>query len=101
MSNILQSPRPAQRPQPKAPTARRSMTPAQAAVAPLAPIFAACKLRGLTITPDNLEARLRAVNRYCDFLPFDWLSDSFKEMLRDPAQILVVADAIEAGVLTW
>lgn len=99
MSNILQT-RPAKAPQPKAPTARR-MTPAQAAVAPLAPIFAACKLRGLQVTPDNREARLRAVNRYFNWLPFDWIELSFKELLTDRAAVLVVADAIEAGVLAW
>ncbi len=86
MKPILQSARPAPRPQ----------SPAQRAVAPLAPIFAACAHRGLTITPDNLEARLRAVNRY-----FDWIEGSFKELLTDRAAVLVVADAIEAGVLSW
>jgi hypothetical protein len=85
----------------QAPTTRRPLTPAQRACAPLAPIFAACKARGLSITPDNREPRLRAVNRYFDFLPFDWISESFKELIGDKAAVLVVADAIEGGLLTW
>lgn len=80
---------------------RKPQTPAQRAVAPLAPIFEACAARGLAITPDNKEVRLRAVNRYLDFLPFNWIEESFKELLLDRAAILVVADAIEAGCLAW
>ncbi len=91
MSNILQSARPARRPQ----------TPAQAHVAPLAPIFAACHKRGLSITPENREARLYAVNRLFSDLPFDWIEESFKDLLHDRAAIVVVADAIEGGWLTW
>lgn len=80
---------------------RRPQTPAQRAVAPLAPIFAAASARGLVINDANREVRLRAVNRYFDFLPFDWISESFKELLGDTAAILVLADAIQAGVLSW
>lgn len=80
---------------------RRPQTPAQKAVAPLAPISEACAARGLKITPENKEVRLRAVNRYFDFLPFDWIKESFKELLNDSAAIFVLADAIECGVLTW
>ncbi len=85
----------------QAPTARRPLSDAQRAVAPLAPIFAACKARGLCITPDNKTARLRAVNAYLNWLPFDWIETSFKELLNDRAAVLVVADAIEGGLLKW
>ncbi|RYX83982.1 hypothetical protein EON83_12655 [bacterium] len=80
---------------------RRTLSPAQKAVAPLAPIFAACKKRGLVCNEANRVARLRAVNRYFNNLDgFDWI-ESFKDMVRDQAAILVVADAIEVGLLTW
>jgi hypothetical protein len=80
---------------------RKPQTAAQRAVAPLSPVFEACKSRGLVINDANREIRIRAVNRYLDFLPFDWIEASFKELLLDQAAIFVVADAIQAGALKW
>lgn len=81
---------------------RKPMSAAQRTVAPLAPIFEACKSRGLVINEFNREVRIRACNRYFDNLDgFDWIESSFKELLGDTAVILVVADAISVGALTW
>lgn len=83
---------------------RRALTPAQAAVLPLAPIFQACKHRGLKITPDNKTERLYQVNSYLnnfDGIGFDWIETSFKELIGNVAAIIVLADAIEAGALSW
>lgn len=82
---------------------RKPQTQAQRAVAPLAPIFAACQKRGLTCTNENRLARLRAINLYFaeGALDFSWLIHSFKELLADAAAILVVADAIEGGLISW
>lgn len=85
-----------------APTPRGTLSPAQIAVQPLAPIFAACKSKGLPVTPETRTARACAVNRYFNDLPgFDWINESFKELLGNPLAILVVADGIEAGCLSW
>ncbi len=81
--------------------ASRPQTAAQKAVQPLAPIFEACAARGLKITPENKEVRIFAVNRYLNFLPFDWIEVSFKELMNDRAAIFVLADAIEGGLLQW
>ncbi len=81
---------------------RRALSPAQCAVLPLAPIFAACQKRGLPILPENRTARLFAVNSYLNDLPgFDWIEGSFKELAADAAKIAVLSDAIESGSLTW
>ena len=82
---------------------RRPLSRAQKRVAPLAPIFSACKARGLKITPDNRAARLYAVNSYLCQLPegFDWIESSFKELLGNTAAILAIGAEIEAGCLTW
>lgn len=80
---------------------RRALSPAQQTVLPLRPIFDACKARGLSCTDENRAERLRAVNDYCALMPFLWLENSFKELLGNTAQIIVIADAIEAGRLTW
>lgn len=81
---------------------RRPLSPAQKRVAPLAPIFSACKVRGLVYTAETRAARLRAVNRYFNDLPgFDWIETSFKELLGNPLAILIVADGIEAGCIQW
>jgi hypothetical protein len=82
---------------------RRALTPAQKAVAPLAPIFAAASKKGLSITPENKVARLYAVNRLFSQLPegFDWIETSFKDLLGNTAAIVVVADAIEGGTVAW
>lgn len=92
-----QTPKPAPRS-----TNRRALSPAQKAVQPLAPIFAACKAKGLPVTPETRTARAYAVNRYFNDLPgFDWINESFKELLGNPLAILVVADGIEAGCIQW
>lgn len=85
-----------------APKVRRPLSPAQVAVMPLRPIFNACKAKGLPCTDETRAARLFAVNRYlCNFDCFDWIENSFKELLPSPAAIVVLADAIEGGALTW
>ncbi len=84
------------------PAPRRPLSPAQMRVAPLAPIFAACKAQGLPVTPETRTARAYAVNRYFNDLPgFDWIETSFKELLGNPLAILVVADGIEGGLIQW
>lgn len=81
---------------------RRALSPAQKRVLPLLPIFNACKAKGLSCTDETRAARLYAVNRYlCNFVQFDWIETSFKELLPSPAAITVLADAIEGGALTW
>lgn len=81
---------------------RKPVSAAQRAVAPLAPIFAACSARGLVINDANRVQRLYAVNKFFNSLDgFDWIEAGFKELLGDAAAIIVVADAIEAGVLSW
>ncbi len=85
-----------------APKVRRPLSPAQVAVMPLRPIFDACKRVGLPCTDATRFDRVRAVNRYFNDLPgFDWINESFKELLGNPLAILVVADGIEGGALTW
>lgn len=84
----------------QAPTPRRNLSPKQIALLPLTPLFQACQKAGLPITEANQERRLYAVNFYCALMPFDFI-ESFKDLVREPAQILVLADAIEAGVLSW
>ena len=87
-----------------APKVRRPLSEAQKKVLPLSPIFAACKARGLKITPENKIARLYEVNKYlCNFdnEGFEWISDSFKELLPSPAAIIVIADAIEREAISW
>jgi hypothetical protein len=70
---------------------------------PLRPIFDACKSAGLPCTDATRFDRVRAVNRYFNELPdgFDWIETSFKELLGNTVAIIVVADAIEGGALTW
>lgn len=81
---------------------RRPLSDAQKRVQPLAPIFSACQGRGLKCSEETRTARLRAVNAYFNDLPgFDWIETSFKELLGNPLAILVVADGIESGCLTW
>ena len=103
---MQQTPKPAPRstnraaaPAPRAP--RRPLSEAQVKVLPLQPIFKACQARGLKVTPENKEARLRAFNSYVLDLPIDWIETSFKELLGNPFAIFVIADAIEGGALTW
>ncbi len=86
-----------------APKVRRPLSPAQVAVMPLRPIFDACKSAGLPCTDATRFDRVRAVNRYFNELPdgFDWIETSFKELLGNTVAIIVVADAIEGGALTW
>jgi hypothetical protein len=90
-------------PTPAAPKVRRPLSPAQVAVMPLLPIFDACKRAGLPCTDETRAARVRAVNRYFNELPdgFDWINESFKELLGNTVAIIVTADAIESGLLTW
>ena len=81
---------------------RRALSDAQKRVLPLLPIFNACKRAGLPTDETSKAARLYAVNRYlCNFVQFDWIETSFKELLPCPAAITVLADAIEGGALTW
>lgn len=86
-------------------TARQSrpLTDAQKAVLPLRPLFDACRARGLAISDANRVQRLRAVNRYCARLGvrFNWVEYSFKELLDDEAQVFIVADAVQSGLLAW
>jgi hypothetical protein len=86
-----------------APKLRRPLSPAQVAVMPLRPIFDACKRVGLPCTDATRLDRVRAVNRYFNELPdgFDWIEASFKELLGNTVAIIVTADAIESGLLTW
>lgn len=87
-----------------APSKRRPLSPAQVAVMPLLPIFNACKTKGLPTDETSKTARLFAVNRYlCNFAGngFDWIENSFKELLPSPATITILADAIEGNLLTW
>ncbi len=83
---------------------RRPISDAQKRVLPLLPIFNACKAKGLPMNEESKAARLFAVNRYlCNFAGngFDWIENSFKELLGNAVAILVIADAIEGGLLTW
>lgn len=82
---------------------RRPLSPAQVAVMPLRPLFDACKRAGLSCTDATRAARVRAVNRYFNELPdgFDWINESFKELLGNTVAIIVLADAIEGNLLTW
>jgi len=89
---------------PAAPQLRRPISDAQKRVLPLLPIFNACKAKGLPTDETSKERRLYAVNRYlCHFdgHGFDWIEASFKELLGTPAAIVVLADAIEGGLLAW
>lgn len=85
-------------------TNRRPISDAQKRVLPLLPIFNACKAKGLPTNEESKAARLFAVNRYlCNFAGngFDWIENSFKELLPSPAAITILADAIEGNLLTW
>jgi hypothetical protein len=86
-----------------APKVRRPLSDKQRACLPLLPLFDACKRVGLPCTDATRAARVRAVNRYFNELPdgFDWIEESFKELLGNTVAIIVLADAIEGGVLTW
>jgi hypothetical protein len=85
-----------------APLHWRALSPAQAAVLPLQPVFAACKRRGLDTSESSRERRLLAINLYCKLIPFTFI-ESFKEMLsaENIGMVDVVVDAIDMGVLAW
>lgn len=86
-----------------APKVRRPISGKRVACLRLLPIFDACKRVGLPCTDATRAARVRAVNRYFNELPdgFDWIENSFKELLPSPAAITILADAIEGNLLTW
>jgi hypothetical protein len=79
-----------------------ALSPAQVAVLPLQPIFAACKRHNLDTSESSRERRLLAINLYCKLMSFTFI-ESFKDMLKaeNVGMVEVVVDAIDAGVLAW
>jgi len=101
MNSTIQNERPQSAFQsPRANGAPRNLSPRQIELLPLSPLFEACKKAGLSTGEDTRTARLYACNRHCFMMPFDFI-ESWKDLLANRAQILVLTDAINSGRLTW